>query len=170
MMLAQTWHIPEDLHLCPSDLFCLLQVIPACTSWHFVRTPEIHVFHTLHLRYALELWEACCCPPPGQRGSAHSLPREQLVWKCPLLSEECITATSCTARALFWWHLNKYSAGQSLHHINVLAPQQTTACEITFMLGVISPTADQGTNIKGEFCLLQPHSWVPRYKEMTEGR
>lgn len=53
---------------------------------------------------------------------------------------------------------------------NVLAPQQTTACEITFMLGEISPTADQGTNIKGEFCLLQPHSYVSRYKEMTEGR
>lgn len=50
--------------------FCI-QSVP---RGHFVRTPELHVFHTLHLQDAGELREAWCCLSPGQ---AHSLPSQQ---------------------------------------------------------------------------------------------
>lgn len=130
-VLSQGWHIPEDLHFYSAYLWFVSHgsflhiVCPARTLCKDTRAPRL--LHPSPSR--------CTGAPGSQRlpvprpeGSgtlpALTAAREWLVWKLPLLSEECIKAICCAARALLRWHLNKHSTGQRLHRVTPSLPSE----------------------------------------------
>lgn len=128
-VLSQGWHIPEDLHFYSAYLrfvshgSFLHTVCPARTLCKDARAPRL-LYPSPSRCTGAPGSQRLPVPRPEGSGTLPALTaaREWLVWKCPLLSEECIKAICCAARALLGWHLNKHSAGQRLHRVTPSLP------------------------------------------------